>query len=135
MCFSSYGASICAAGQSLVHAPPPGGAPSSCGPTYLNKPVRGDIGGNITIILINYYDWKMLIYFQVNKILYILDTTILILYRKLYINIVSIIVLNIEVRQYKIKINLAISCSTIYTTRPFSLQINHHCYHRWFKEI
>ena len=31
-----------------------------------------------------------------DKILYILDTTILILYRKLYINIVSIIVLKIE---------------------------------------
>ena len=37
-----------------------------------------------------------------DKILYILDTTILILYRKLYINIVSIIVLNIEGRQYNI---------------------------------
>ena len=36
----------------------------------------------------------------------ILDTRILILYRKLYINIVSIIVLNIEARQYNIKINL-----------------------------
>ena len=45
------------------------------------------------------------------KILYILDTTILILYRKLYINIVSIIVLNIESRQYNININLIISCS------------------------
>ena len=31
-----------------------------------------------------------------DKILYIIDTTILILYRKLYINTVSIIVLNIE---------------------------------------
>ena len=41
----------------------------------------------------------------------ILDTTILILYRKLYINIVPIIVLNIEARHYNIKINLAISCS------------------------
>ena len=47
-----------------------------------------------------------------DKILDILDTTILILYRKLYINVVSIIVLNIEVMQYKIKINLAISCSS-----------------------
>ena len=46
-----------------------------------------------------------------DKILYILGTTIFILYRKLYINIVSIIVLNIEARQYNIKINLAISCS------------------------
>ena len=43
-----------------------------------------------------------------DKILYILDTTILILYRKLYVNIVSIIVLNIETRQYNIKINLPI---------------------------
>ena len=40
-------------------------------------------------------------------ILNILVTTILILYRKLYINIVSIIVLNIETRQYNININLA----------------------------
>ena len=48
----------------------------------------------------------MLSYFQ-DKIL---DITILILYRKLYINIVSIVVLNIESKQYNIKINLAISC-------------------------
>ena len=46
-----------------------------------------------------------------DKILDILITTILILYRKLYRNIVSIIVLNIGTRQYNIKINLAISCS------------------------
>ena len=46
-----------------------------------------------------------------DKILYILGGTILILYRKLYIHIVSIIVLNIEARQYNIKINLAISYS------------------------
>ena len=52
---------------------------------------------------------------NLNSFLYILDTTILILYRKLYINIVSIvintiiIVLNIEARQYNIKINLVIS--------------------------
>ena len=46
-----------------------------------------------------------------DKILDILVTTILILYRKPYINIVSIIVLNIEARQCNIKINLAISCS------------------------
>ena len=46
-----------------------------------------------------------------DKILYILDITIFILYRKQYINIVLIIVLNIEVRQYNIKINLAISCN------------------------
>ena len=41
------------------------------------------------------------------KILDILVTTILILYRKLYRNIVSIIVLNIGARQYNIKVNLA----------------------------
>ena len=52
----------------------------------------------------------MLSYFQNNKIL---DMIILILYRKLYINIVSIIVLNIKARQYNIKINLAISCSLV----------------------
>ena len=46
-----------------------------------------------------------------DKILYILDTIILKLYRKLYLNIVSIIVLNVEARQYNIKINLAISCT------------------------
>ena len=49
-----------------------------------------------------------------DKIRYILDTTILILYRKLYINMVSIIVLNIEETQYNININLAISCSPSY---------------------
>ena len=38
-------------------------------------------------------------------------TTIMILYRTLYRNIISIIVLNIEARQYNIKIDLAISCS------------------------
>ena len=36
-----------------------------------------------------------------------------IVYRKLYRNIVLIIVLNIEARQYNIKISLAISCSPI----------------------
>ena len=54
----------------------------------------------------------MLLFSRQEKILYILDTTILILYRKLYINIVSIIVLNIEARKCNIKINLAISCSS-----------------------
>ena len=44
-------------------------------------------------------------------ILYILVTIILTLYQKLYINIVSIIVLNNEAKQYNIKINLVISCS------------------------
>ena len=52
----------------------------------------------------------MLNYFW-DKILDILATTILILYRKLCRNIVSIIVLNVESRQYNIKIHLAISCS------------------------
>ena len=51
----------------------------------------------------------MLLFARQDKILYILETTILIKYRKLYTNIVSIIVLNIEARQYNIKINLAIS--------------------------
>ena len=53
----------------------------------------------------------MLLFSRQDKILFILDTTILILYRKLYINIVLIIVLNFEARQYNIKINLSISCS------------------------
>ena len=53
------------------------------------------------------------IFSRQDKILFILDTTILILYRKLYIYIVSIIVLNFEARQYNIKINLAISGSPI----------------------
>ena len=35
---------ICAVKRSLVRAPPPGGAPSPCGLTYLSKPTRGDIG-------------------------------------------------------------------------------------------
>ena len=38
------------------------------------------------------------------------------MYRKLYRNIVSIIALNIEARQYNIKINLAISCSRTYVS-------------------
>ena len=50
----------------------------------------------------------MLLFSRQDNIIYILDTTILILYRKLYGNIVSIIVLNIEAIQYNIKINLAI---------------------------
>ena len=69
--------------------------------------------------LISYYDYfnKLLrlenvkLFSRQDKILDILVTTILILYRKLHRNIVSIIVLNIESRQYNIKINLAISCS------------------------
>ena len=43
-----------------------------------------------------------------DKILHILDATILIFYRKLYINILSIIDLNVDVIQYNIKINLTI---------------------------
>ena len=69
------------------------------------------IGGFIRIIIIisiNYYDKKMLLFSRQDNILY---TTIMILYRKLYINIVSIIVLNIEAIQCNIKINLVISCS------------------------
>ena len=58
------------------------------------------------IISINYYDEKMLLFSRQDMILYVLDTAILIFYRKLYINIVSIILLNIEARQYNIKINL-----------------------------
>ena len=50
----------------------------------------------------------MLLFLREDKILYILDITILILYRKVYINTVSFIDLNIEARQYNIKINLAI---------------------------
>ena len=50
-----------------------------------------------------------------DKILYILDTTTLIFYGKLYRNIVSIIVLNVEVRQYDINIILAISFSDSYS--------------------
>ena len=53
----------------------------------------------------------MLLFSREDKIFYILVTTILIFYRELYRNIVSIIVLNIEASQYNIKINLAISCS------------------------
>ena len=45
----------------------------------------------------------------------ILDTTILILYRKLYINIESIIVLNIEARQYNIKIDLFLNFFAIFS--------------------
>ena len=52
---------------------------------------------------------------QDDHILFILDTKILIFYRKLYINIVSNTVLNIKERQYNIKINLAISCSPIHS--------------------
>ena len=67
------------------------------------------------IISINFYDYKISSYFQDDKILYILHTTILILYQKLYINIVSIIDVNIEARQYTIKINLAILCPLFFT--------------------
>ena len=74
---------------------------------------------NCFYLIISYYDYfdKLLrlenvqLFSRQGKILYILVTTILILYPKLYINIVSIIVFNIEARQYNIKIDLAISCS------------------------
>ena len=69
--------------------------------------------------LIGYYDYfnklfrleNVKVFSRHDKILVMLFTTILILYRKMYRNIVSIVVLNIEARQYNIKINLAISCS------------------------
>ena len=55
------------------------------------------------IISINYYIRleNVKLFSKQDKILYIHDITILILYRKLYINIVSIIVLNIETIQYQ----------------------------------
>ena len=43
-------------------------------------------------------------------------STILILYRKLYINIVLIIVLNIKARQYNMKINLILYCAAVVHT-------------------
>ena len=69
---------------------------------------------NNCFYLISYYDYfnKLLrlenvkLFSRQDEILDILVTTFLILYRKLYINIVSIIVLNIESRQHNIKINL-----------------------------
>ena len=74
---------------------------------------------NNCFYLISYHDYfnKLLqlenvkLFLKQDKILDILVTAIFILYRKLYINIVLIIVLNIDVRQYNIKINLAISSS------------------------
>ena len=115
---------ICAADRSLVNAPPLSGAPSLCSITYLSKPARRDIRVHRLTPGQPLYRWSSADYFdkllrlenvklfsRQDKILYILDTTILILYRKLYINMVSIIVLNIEARQYNIKINHTISCS------------------------
>ena len=65
----------------------------------------------------------MLSYFQnKTRFLIFLVSTILILYRKLYINIVSIIVLNIETRQYNIRINLAISCSPTHRIQHLLIQ-------------
>ena len=81
--FSRY---ICA-NQSLVRKPPLGGD------NYFDKLLR------LEIVKLLSRQYK------------ILDITILTLYRKLYINIVSIIVLGIEIRQYNIKINPNISCS------------------------
>ena len=74
---------------------------------------------NNCLDLISYYDYfnKLLrlenvkLFSRQDNIIDILVTKFLILYRKLYINIVSIIVLNIESRQYNIKNNIAISCS------------------------
>ena len=60
------------------------------------------------IISIKYSDYKMFLFSSQDKIHYILVAIILILYRKLYRNMVSIIVLNIETRQYNNNINLDI---------------------------
>ena len=133
--FSRY---KCAVDQSLVRALPLGGAPSPCGLTHLSKPdslYHSNISLKIIILPFfhdnfilslyfsnnwrlypRYYDYfdKLLrldnvkLFSRQDKILCILDTTISILYRKLYINIVSIILLNIEARQHNIKTNLPI---------------------------
>ena len=71
---------------------------------------------NNCFYLISYYDYFDKLLRLENVKLFsrqdnILDNTILILYRKLYINIVSIIVLSIEARQYNINMNLATSSS------------------------
>ena len=130
---------ICAAGQSRVRTPPLGDAPPPYCLTYLSKPAWGrshqlpkfieliktPLCESWIIVFINNYFNKLLwlqnlkLFTRQNKIFYILDNTILILYRKLYINIVSIIVLNIEARQYNIKNNLAMSCSS---RKYFSIQ-------------
>ena len=67
---------------------------------FLFLSISSTIGSCILLL------WLLKLFSRQDKILYILDTTILILYRKLYINIVSIIVLNIEARKYKIRIIL-----------------------------
>ena len=70
--------------------------------------------------LINYYDYfnklfrleNVQLFSRQDKILNIIVTTFLILYRKLYYrNIISIIVLTIESRQYNVKMHLDISCN------------------------
>ena len=61
----------------------------------------------------------LLLFSRQDKIFDILDTRILILYRTLYINILSIIVLNIEARQCNIKINLALSCGPASEVKTF----------------
>ena len=74
---------------------------------------------NNCFYLINHHDYfdKVLrlqnvkLFSRQDEILCILVTLIFILYRKLYRNIVSIIVLNIEARQSNIKTNLVISYS------------------------
>ena len=67
---------------------------------FLFLSISSTIGSCILLL------WLLKLFSRQDKILYILDTTILILYRKLYINIVSIIVLNIEARKYKFRIIL-----------------------------
>ena len=123
---------ICAADQSLVRGPPPDGAPPFCDLTYLSTSptaratITCDLRHSLLLLpryiiyyyLINYYYYfdKLLrlenieLFSRQDKILFILNTRILILYRKLYINIVSIIVWNFEARQYNIKIKLAVPC-------------------------
>ena len=117
----------CAINQSLVRTLPLGGALSPRSLTYLSKLASATTevywvnkGAfvcelNNCFYWISYYDYfdillleNIKLFSRQYKIVYILVTTILILYRKLYRHIVSIIVLNIEARQYTIKINLAI---------------------------
>ena len=119
---------ICAAGQSLVNALPLDGAPPPCSLTYLSKLSRRS-AAHISPV----DDHQQLPQFRrQGKILDMLVTTILILYPKLYRNIVSIVVLNIEARQYNIKINLAISCSpNEYILIEFGSRRNKYLFRQW----
>ena len=96
------------AGQSLVRALPLGGAPPPCSLTYLKVGPRG-YRSTAHISSVDGYQ-QLPKFISQDKIIDVLVTTILILYQKLYRNIVLVIVLNVEVKQYNIKINLAISC-------------------------